>query len=148
MPANGHCLCGQIQYHLNNSSRLLDLCHCKNCQRQGGNALLATLKEGLGEKFTSEIRAAWIVVFRLIATTMKAEHERCLTAGGSYRHPGRLDNARCGGKRLQGPAEVESFAKTGRFIVTRKPASPLLARMLPPILEIVLYEMDRPRPVP
>jgi len=45
-----------------------------------GNALLATLKEGLGEKFTAETRAAWIAVFRLMATTMKAEHERCLTA--------------------------------------------------------------------
>ena len=45
-----------------------------------GNALLATLKEGLGEKFTAETRAAWIAVFRLIATTMKAKHERCLTA--------------------------------------------------------------------
>ena len=36
-----------------------------------GNALLYTLKAGLGEEFTPQVREAWIAVFRVIATTMK-----------------------------------------------------------------------------
>ncbi|WP_373974077.1 globin domain-containing protein [Chitinibacter sp. SCUT-21] len=36
-----------------------------------GNALLWTLKQGLGEKWTPELRQAWVDVFRLMATTMK-----------------------------------------------------------------------------
>jgi hemoglobin-like flavoprotein len=36
-----------------------------------GNALLFTLKTGLGNDFTPELRQAWVDVFRLIAKTMK-----------------------------------------------------------------------------
>jgi len=36
-----------------------------------GNALLFTLKTGLGDEFTPELRQAWVDTFRLIATTMK-----------------------------------------------------------------------------
>ena len=43
-----------------------------------GNALLATLKEGLGADFTPETRAAWIAVFKIIATTMKKRHDKQL----------------------------------------------------------------------
>ncbi|MBI3773151.1 MAG: hemin receptor [Gammaproteobacteria bacterium] len=38
-----------------------------------GNALLYTLKKGLGDEFTPELREAWISVFRLVANTMR-EH--------------------------------------------------------------------------
>ena len=38
-----------------------------------GNALLFTLKTGLGDEFTPELRQAWVDTFRLIAKTMK-EH--------------------------------------------------------------------------
>ena len=38
-----------------------------------GNALLHTLKTGLGDAFTDELREAWVEVIRLVATTMK-EH--------------------------------------------------------------------------
>lgn len=37
-----------------------------------GNALLSTLKQGLGDDFTPEVRQAWVDVFRVVATTMKA----------------------------------------------------------------------------
>src|SRR6266540_433581 len=36
-----------------------------------GAALLWTLEQGLGEAFTSEVRAAWTEVYTLLATTMK-----------------------------------------------------------------------------
>lgn len=36
-----------------------------------GNALLFTLKTGLGEEYNPELREAWVDTFRLIATTMK-----------------------------------------------------------------------------
>ena len=36
-----------------------------------GNALLYTLKQGLGEDFTKEVRQAWVDTFRLMATVMK-----------------------------------------------------------------------------
>lgn len=36
-----------------------------------GNALLFTLKTGLGDDFNPELREAWVDTFRLIATTMK-----------------------------------------------------------------------------
>ena len=36
-----------------------------------GNALLSTLKQGLGDDFTPEVRQAWVDVFRVVATTMK-----------------------------------------------------------------------------
>lgn len=38
-----------------------------------GNALLFTLKTGLGESYSPELRQAWVDTFRLIAKTMK-EH--------------------------------------------------------------------------
>ncbi|MAZ90284.1 MAG: hemin receptor [Cellvibrionaceae bacterium] len=37
-----------------------------------GNALLFTLKSGLGQSYTPELRQAWVDTFRLIAKTMKA----------------------------------------------------------------------------
>ena len=37
-----------------------------------GSALLWTLKEGLGEDFTPEVKDAWIAVYTLLATTMQA----------------------------------------------------------------------------
>ena len=36
-----------------------------------GNALLWTLKQGLGEQWTPELRSAWVDTFRLMATVMK-----------------------------------------------------------------------------
>ena len=36
-----------------------------------GNALLYTLKQGLGPDFTPEVRQAWVDTFRLMATVMK-----------------------------------------------------------------------------
>jgi len=36
-----------------------------------GNALLRTLKKGLGDGFTEEVRAAWIEAFRTLAGVMK-----------------------------------------------------------------------------
>ncbi|NRD72290.1 hemin receptor [Shewanella sp. VB17] len=38
-----------------------------------GNALLYTLKTGLGKEYTEEVRQAWIVVIHIVANTMKAE---------------------------------------------------------------------------
>ncbi len=38
-----------------------------------GNALLFTLKTGLGEAYTEEVRQAWITVIHLVADTMKPE---------------------------------------------------------------------------
>ncbi|MFC0117652.1 globin family protein [Pseudoalteromonas xiamenensis] len=37
-----------------------------------GNALLYTLKQGLGEKWNPELRQAWVDTFRVVATVMKA----------------------------------------------------------------------------
>lgn len=41
-----------------------------------GNALLYTLQEGLGDKFTVETKQAWIAVIHLVADVMKAEMKR------------------------------------------------------------------------
>ena len=38
-----------------------------------GNALLYTLKTGLGREYTEEVRQAWIVVIHIVANTMKPE---------------------------------------------------------------------------
>ncbi len=38
-----------------------------------GNALLYTLKTGLGDAFTQEVREAWISVIHIVADTMKPE---------------------------------------------------------------------------
>jgi nitric oxide dioxygenase len=40
-----------------------------------GAALLWALKQGLGEKFTPEMQAAWAVVYTLLANTMKRAAE-------------------------------------------------------------------------
>jgi nitric oxide dioxygenase len=37
-----------------------------------GNALLRTLKKGLGEDFTPEVRAAWIAAYQVLADVMRA----------------------------------------------------------------------------
>jgi hemoglobin-like flavoprotein len=36
-----------------------------------GAALIWTLEKGLGERFTADVREAWVAVYDLIATTMK-----------------------------------------------------------------------------
>ena len=43
MPAAGKCLCGRIQYTLEQQGPGLDVCHCKNCQRQSGAAFVPFL---------------------------------------------------------------------------------------------------------
>lgn len=43
-----------------------------------GNALLATLAEGLGDDFTPETRQAWVTMYRVVADTMKAQHNKRL----------------------------------------------------------------------
>ena len=40
MSLTERCLCGQIRYSPTPPSTQLDLCHCKNCQRQSGTAFL------------------------------------------------------------------------------------------------------------
>lgn len=37
-----------------------------------GNALLRTLKKGLGDDFTPEVRAAWVAAYQLLADVMRA----------------------------------------------------------------------------
>ncbi|MEM7078585.1 MAG: GFA family protein [Pseudomonadota bacterium] len=34
----GQCLCGAIRYEITANFALTGVCHCKNCQRQGGSA--------------------------------------------------------------------------------------------------------------
>lgn len=36
-----------------------------------GNALLYTLKQGLGDEFTPELRSAWVEAYRMLAKVMK-----------------------------------------------------------------------------
>lgn len=40
MSATGKCLCGRIHYALAQPLPDLDVCHCKNCQRQSGAAFV------------------------------------------------------------------------------------------------------------
>jgi hypothetical protein len=35
---NGGCLCGQVRYSANADTTMVAVCHCKNCQKQGGTA--------------------------------------------------------------------------------------------------------------
>ena len=35
---NGGCLCGQVRYSASVEPTLVAVCHCKNCQKQGGTA--------------------------------------------------------------------------------------------------------------
>lgn len=37
-----------------------------------GNALLQTLKKGLGDAFTPEVKAAWVALYRTVAQVMKS----------------------------------------------------------------------------
>jgi len=38
MTMTGRCLCGAVQYEIDNTPALTGVCHCKNCQRQAGSA--------------------------------------------------------------------------------------------------------------
>ena len=38
MSETGQCLCGAIQYRIDNAPQMAGVCHCKNCQRQAGSA--------------------------------------------------------------------------------------------------------------
>lgn len=40
MSATGKCLCGSVTYSLASAPLKLDVCHCKNCQRQAGAAFI------------------------------------------------------------------------------------------------------------
>ena len=49
MSATGKCLCGRIHYTFEHSSSALDVCHCKNCQRQSGAAFVPFLAISMAE---------------------------------------------------------------------------------------------------
>jgi hypothetical protein len=38
MPITGQCLCGAINYEIDEAPAVTGVCHCKNCQRQAGSA--------------------------------------------------------------------------------------------------------------
>jgi len=38
MAMTGRCLCGAVQYAIDNAPAVTGVCHCKNCQRQAGSA--------------------------------------------------------------------------------------------------------------
>ena len=40
MSATGKCLCGKVTYRLASKPLRLDVCHCKNCQRQAGASFI------------------------------------------------------------------------------------------------------------
>ena len=42
--------------------------------------MLDTLDKGLGEKFTTEVKEAWTVVYGIVADTMKAGMKEALEA--------------------------------------------------------------------
>ncbi|GIS01639.1 MAG: hypothetical protein CM15mP103_01900 [Gammaproteobacteria bacterium] len=42
--ATGKCLCGKVTYRLASKPLMLDVCHCKNCQRQAGASLYRSLR--------------------------------------------------------------------------------------------------------
>lgn len=42
-PYSGHCLCGQIRFRLNAEPLTLYACHCTDCQRRSGGALLLSM---------------------------------------------------------------------------------------------------------
>ena len=43
MTLTGHCLCGAITYELSGDLIATAVCHCDNCQRQGGSAFSVNL---------------------------------------------------------------------------------------------------------
>ncbi len=38
MAMSGGCLCGAIKYEIDGEPSMTGVCHCRNCQRQGGSA--------------------------------------------------------------------------------------------------------------
>jgi hypothetical protein len=48
MSVTGKCLCGRIHYTFEHPASALDVCHCKNCQRQSGAAFVPFLAVPLG----------------------------------------------------------------------------------------------------
>ena len=49
MSSTGKCLCGRIHYTFVHPSSALDVCHCKNCQRQSGAAFVPFLAIPMAE---------------------------------------------------------------------------------------------------
>ena len=43
MAFSGGCLCGQVHYSLEGEPAATAICHCKNCQKQGGGAFSVNL---------------------------------------------------------------------------------------------------------
>jgi len=43
-----------------------------------GNALIFTLKTGLGAEFTPQVKQAWVDLFRLVAQVMKNKHDETI----------------------------------------------------------------------
>jgi hypothetical protein len=38
MTLKGRCLCGDVRYQIDSLPTVMGVCHCKDCQRQGGSA--------------------------------------------------------------------------------------------------------------
>ena len=74
-------------------------------------ALLATLREGLGERFTPEVRAAWAAAYTLLADTMRA----AAAAGGDLIQHGEVlarDAAPPAAAPLASPTQADGARKT------------------------------------
>jgi len=68
---------------LNNLEAIVPVLQASGARHQGygvsdedydsvGEALLWTLKQGLGERFSPEVEAAWVAVYGVLSSTMKA----------------------------------------------------------------------------
>lgn len=38
MSISGRCLCGEVNYEIDATPRVMGVCHCRHCQRQSGSA--------------------------------------------------------------------------------------------------------------
>ena len=91
-PQVGHCLCGEIEYHLEEDPLTVYLCHCTDCQTQSGSAFAISM------------------IVREEALEFVRGRPRCTTtelADGRVKRS--RDCATCG-VRLAGFSSVEGFA--------------------------------------
>jgi len=58
-PVSGSCLCGKISFKIDELTRDVVVCHCKQCRKQTGHLVAATRVNDSGMNITGEEHLTW-----------------------------------------------------------------------------------------
>ncbi|MCW2998373.1 MAG: hypothetical protein JWN65_1922 [Solirubrobacterales bacterium] len=76
----GHCLCGAMTYRVDGDPIMTVVCHCDDCQRQGGGAFSVNV---IADRAAVRVEGTTMTTYTTVGTDTGQERERqfCSTCG-------------------------------------------------------------------